>query len=119
MEIMGEEAIADYPFREGAKRVCDDQSTLMLNRTWQPTLTVTGQGGFPDIEDAGYVMLPCLEYRFSLRMPPSLNSDKAVEDLTELLTNDPPYGAEVINKFNLGLTEECAIGFWLEHERLR
>ena len=47
MEIMGEKAISDFPFVEGAQKVSEDTITLMLNRTWEPTLTVTGQSGFP------------------------------------------------------------------------
>lgn len=47
MELMGEKAVADYPFVEGAEKVAEDIFTLMLNRTWEPTLTVTGQTGFP------------------------------------------------------------------------
>lgn len=43
-------------------------------------------------------MLPAVELKFSLRMPPTLNSEQAVKDLTELLTTNVPYGAHVILK---------------------
>ena len=58
MELMGEKAVADYPFVKGANMMAEDTMTLMLNRTWEPTLTVTGQSGFPEAEGAGNVMLP-------------------------------------------------------------
>ena len=46
-----------------------------LRRTWMPTLTITGQNGLPEVSKAGNVMLPEMEIRFSLRMPPTLNHE--------------------------------------------
>ena len=40
-------------------------------------------------------MLPGIDVRFSLRMPPTLDSDKAVEDVKDILTKNVPYGAHV------------------------
>ena len=47
MQLMGTNAVSEYPFVEGGQRMSEDIMTLMLNRTWEPTLTVTGQSGFP------------------------------------------------------------------------
>jgi hypothetical protein len=67
----------------------------LLNRGWGPTLTVVGQNEFPLALGSGNVMLPALELKFSLRLPPTLDSKKAVEDLTEILTTNVPYNAHV------------------------
>lgn len=37
-----------------------------------------------------------IELKFSLRLPPTLDSNKAIEDVRELLTKNVPYGAHVI-----------------------
>lgn len=66
-----------------------------MNRTWKPTLTITGQTGFPQAEGSGNVNLPSIEIRFSVRLPPTLSGKKAVEDLKELLLSNPPYNAKV------------------------
>lgn len=52
-----------------------------MNRTWKPTLTITGQSGFPQAEGSGNVNLPSIEIRFSLRLPPTLNGKEAAEKL--------------------------------------
>jgi len=39
--------------------------------------------------------------KLSLRIPPTLDSEKALKDLKKLCESDPPYGAEV--KFNAGM----------------
>lgn len=66
-----------------------------MNRTWKPTLTITGQTGFPLAEGSGNVNLPSIEIRFSVRLPPTLNGKKAAEKLKELLLENPPYNAKV------------------------
>ena len=42
---------------------------------------MTGVNGLPPCEIAGNVMIPFVEIKFSLRMPPTLDSEKAVKDL--------------------------------------
>jgi len=58
-------------------------------------LAITGVTGLPPAETSGNVMLPECTVRISLRCPPTLNTHKKKEELTKLLTENPPYGAEV------------------------
>lgn len=50
---------------------------LLLNRTWKPQLTVIGITNLPDVKSAGNVMIPDMQFKLSLRLPPTLNPEKA------------------------------------------
>lgn len=86
VETFGHKATDKFPFVPGAQKVDDDPMRLILNRSWEPTFTVTGQTGFPQAEGAGNVMLPAIDFRFSLRIPPTLNNLEAAENLKKILT---------------------------------
>jgi acetylornithine deacetylase/succinyl-diaminopimelate desuccinylase-like protein len=45
--------------------------------------------------DGGNVLRPSTSFKISMRLPPTLDADKALETLTKILTTDVPYGAEV------------------------
>jgi acetylornithine deacetylase/succinyl-diaminopimelate desuccinylase-like protein len=67
----------------------------LLNRTWAPTLSVTGAEGFPDFKNAGNVLRPYTAFKLSLRLPPLLEADVAVQELKALLEDNAPYQAKV------------------------
>ena len=49
----------------------------------------------PAAQTAGNVMLPNCSLKLSLRCPPTLDVKTKAEELTQLLTENPPYGATV------------------------
>lgn len=57
----------------------------------------------PSIENGGNVMRPYTKIKFNLRVPPTLDSEKvntlfnpqASKQLTQLLTENPPYGCKI------------------------
>jgi hypothetical protein len=51
-----------------------DPVQALLNRTWTPTLSVTGAEGFPEIKDAGNVLRPYTAFKLSLRLPPLVDA---------------------------------------------
>ena len=67
----------------------------LLNRTWAPTLSVTGAEGFPDMQNAGNVLRPYTAFKLSLRLPPLVNAATAVQQLKALLEDNAPYQARV------------------------
>ena len=67
----------------------------LLNRTWSPTLSVTGAEGFPAMQDAGNVLRPYTAFKFSLRLPPLVDAALAVQELKTLLEDNAPYQAKV------------------------
>ena len=67
----------------------------LLNRTWRPTLSVTGVDGFPDLGNAGNVLRPYTAFKLSLRLPPLVDGNEASLKLKALLEDNAPYNAKV------------------------
>ncbi|GIL05853.1 MAG: peptidase [Betaproteobacteria bacterium] len=76
----------------------------ILNRTWRPALSVTGAAGFPSIDSAGNVLRPKTSFKLSLRLPPTVDGERATRVLKQLLESDPPYNARVTFKEDFGAT---------------
>jgi acetylornithine deacetylase/succinyl-diaminopimelate desuccinylase-like protein len=95
VEALGDEVFSKYPWVEGMTPVSEDPLELLLNKTWRPQLSVTGQEGMPPLKDAGNVLRPFTTLKLSLRIPPTLSPKKARDVVRETLTADPPYGARV------------------------
>jgi acetylornithine deacetylase/succinyl-diaminopimelate desuccinylase-like protein len=72
-----------------------DPLEALLNRTWRPTLSVTGAEGFPALKDAGNVLRPYTAFKLSLRFPPLVDASQAVQELKKLLEDNAPYNAKV------------------------
>ena len=72
-----------------------DPVEALLNRTWRPTLSVTGAEGFPALKDAGNVLRPYTAFKLSLRFPPLVDAAAAVQELKKLLEDNAPYNAKV------------------------
>ena len=67
----------------------------LLNRTWRPTLSVTGAEGFPTLQNAGNVLRPYTAFKLSLRLPPLVDGNEASLKLKTLLEDNAPYNAKV------------------------
>jgi acetylornithine deacetylase/succinyl-diaminopimelate desuccinylase-like protein len=72
-----------------------DPVEALLNRTWKPTLSVTGADGFPEMGNAGNVLRPYTAFKLSLRLPPLVDAASAVQELKTLLEDNAPYQAKV------------------------
>lgn len=72
-----------------------DPVEALLNRTWKPTLSVTGADGFPEMGNAGNVLRPYTAFKLSLRLPPLVDAGSAVQELKTLLEDNAPYQAKV------------------------
>ncbi len=68
---------------------------VLLNRTWRPTLSVTGVDGFPEMKSAGNVLRPFTAFKLSLRLPPLIDGNEAALRLKALLEDNAPYNAKV------------------------
>jgi acetylornithine deacetylase/succinyl-diaminopimelate desuccinylase-like protein len=91
---LGDELWNHYPWRGAMQPVTRDPVEMILNRTWRPQLAVTGAAGLPDLR-GGNVLRPGTAVRVSVRVPPGVNAERAKERLARLLTESPPYGADV------------------------
>jgi acetylornithine deacetylase/succinyl-diaminopimelate desuccinylase-like protein len=72
-----------------------DPVEALLNRTWRPTLSVTGAEGFPELGNAGNVLRPYTAFKLSLRLPPLVDGNEASLKLKTLLEDNAPYNARV------------------------
>jgi len=72
-----------------------DPVEALLNRTWRPTLSVTGADGFPEMRNAGNVLRPYTAFKLSLRLPPLVDAASAAQTLKALLEDNAPYQAKV------------------------
>ena len=110
--ILGEEVTRRFPW---AHYDCEGSSTFvlptttdpvqaLLNRTWTPTLSVTGAEGFPALADAGNVLRPYSAFKLSLRLPPLVDAAQAVQEMKALLEDNAPYQARVTFETNGGAT---------------
>jgi acetylornithine deacetylase/succinyl-diaminopimelate desuccinylase-like protein len=93
--VLDKAVYSKFPFAGGTRPMADDEAELILNRTWRPQLAVIGADGLPVPANAGATLLPSTTLKLSLRLPPMLDSDKGMALMTKILTDDPPYGAEV------------------------
>jgi acetylornithine deacetylase/succinyl-diaminopimelate desuccinylase-like protein len=101
--ILGEELYKRFPWAhydcEGDMRavlpMTGDPLQALLNRTWIPTLSITGAEGLPDLQNAGNVLRPYTAFKLSLRLPPLVEAAAAVRELKTLLEDNAPYQARV------------------------
>lgn len=94
-QVVGEGIVRAQPFVTGAKPMGDDITDLILNRSWRAALAITGIEGIPALENAGSVLLPSISVMLSLRLPPTCDSEAAVQAVKKALEADPPYNAHV------------------------
>ncbi len=83
------------PWKNKTTPVTSDKTELLLNMTWRAQLSVTGMSGLPSIEDAGNVTQPHISAKLSMRLPPNVNSEHALSDMSRTLLEDPPHNAHI------------------------
>ena len=98
--ILGDDVWKRYPWACGADGTLSlptttDPVEALLNRTWRPTLSVTGADGFSPLGNAGNVLRPYTAFKLSLRTPPMVNAHEASLQLKTLLEDNAPYNAKV------------------------
>jgi acetylornithine deacetylase/succinyl-diaminopimelate desuccinylase-like protein len=98
--ILGDELWKRFPWACGADGgpslpTTTDKVEALLNRTWRPTLSVTGAEGFPDLGSSGNVLRPYTAFKLSLRLPPLVDGALAARELKALLEDHAPYNARV------------------------
>jgi acetylornithine deacetylase/succinyl-diaminopimelate desuccinylase-like protein len=101
--ILGDEVYKRFPWAHAdcggssvfALPTTTEPVQALINRTWTPTLSVTGAEGFPALQDAGNVLRPYTAFKLSLRLPPLIDAAQAVQELKTLLEDNAPYQAKV------------------------
>jgi acetylornithine deacetylase/succinyl-diaminopimelate desuccinylase-like protein len=102
--ILGDSVWRQFPWvgcahgeaaRAHAMPTTTDPVEAILNRTWRPALSVVGAAGLPQPDEAGNVLRPRTALKLSMRLPPTVDADAAVEAMRRELERDSPYGARV------------------------
>jgi len=102
-QILGDLVWKRFPWScgdhgETVQPTTKDPVHALLNRTWEPTLSVTGAEGLPALIDAGNVLRPRTAFKISLRLPPLVDGVAALAKLKAALEADAPYNARVTFK---------------------
>jgi acetylornithine deacetylase/succinyl-diaminopimelate desuccinylase-like protein len=116
-DILGDQVWKEFPWvgcnhgpaleNEGhahAMPTTTDPVEGILARTWRPALSVTGAAGFPSVDSAGNVLRPKTTFKLSLRIPPTVDGERATRQLKKLLTENVPYNARVSFDADWGAT---------------
>jgi acetylornithine deacetylase/succinyl-diaminopimelate desuccinylase-like protein len=98
--VLKDEVYKRFPWACGgdgspALPTTSDPVAALINRTWKPTLSVTGVEGLPDLGSAGNVLRPYTAFKLSLRLPPLVSGHEASLELKQLLEDNAPYNARV------------------------
>jgi acetylornithine deacetylase/succinyl-diaminopimelate desuccinylase-like protein len=98
--ILRDEVYKRFPWACGADGApalptTTDPAQALINRTWKPTLSITGVDGLPDMGSAGNVLRPYTAFKLSLRLPPLVDGHEASMKLKALLEDNAPYNARV------------------------
>lgn len=100
-EVLKDSVFDKFPFLDKVKPMSNQEDPvkraeeLLINNMWKTNITYVGADGLPFLDKAGNVLRPETAVRLSMRTAPTLDVEKACENLKEILTKDPPYGAKV------------------------
>ena len=95
IEVVGEDYIKNIPLYDGVSPLKNDVRELMINNRWKPTCNILGMDNCPKMEDRGFGVNPSIKVHFSMRVPPLINKDKAIDALKIALTSNTFFGAKV------------------------
>lgn len=94
-DSLGDEVYTRFPWSKTTRPMNDNYVTMILNNTWEPTLSVTGLSGAPEVGDAGNTLRPNTELKLSIRLPPTLDATEAAAFIQKIFEEDSPYQATV------------------------
>ena len=88
--------VSDLKSLEFYRDTEQEKVELILNSYWRPTLSVIGMEGLPSFEKAGNVIYKEFKVRCSMRLPPTLNAEKAKSLLDQMLeSKDDTFNSQI------------------------
>ena len=73
----------------------EDYITAYINGVLRPSYSILGFEDMPDIENASGTIKPNVDVRLCFRTPPTLDVNEGLNNLKELFTTNPPFGAKI------------------------
>ena len=95
IEVVGDSFIKDIPLYEGVSPLKTDVRELMLNNRWKPSFNILGIDKCPKKEERGFSLFPEIKFRGSIRVPPLIEQDKAIEALKKAVSDNTYFGAQI------------------------
>ena len=95
VEVFGDEFIKTIPLYDGVSPLKNDVKELMINNRWKPTINILGVDNCPKKEEGGFGIYPSIKVHLSIRVPPLVDKDKAIESLKNALSANTYFGAQV------------------------
>jgi acetylornithine deacetylase/succinyl-diaminopimelate desuccinylase-like protein len=93
--VLGSQILEKVPLADGVQPISSILEELLISNTWRATLTVIGADGLPPTRLAGNVLVPLLALKISVRLPPTVDAERAARIVRTVLERDPPCGALV------------------------
>ncbi len=95
-QVLGRDGIfGAMPTLSGVEPVVNSNLDMLLGSTWRPAMVITGANGLPSVDIAGNVLRPDTTLKFSIRLPPTVDPQKAKLAVLQAVENNVPYGAHV------------------------
>ena len=96
VEIVKDTYFDDIPFYEGVKPIKDfDVRENIINNRWKPTLSILGIDNCPQIKDNGFSVKGSLKALLSIRVPPGIDGQNAIEAFKKAIKKNNYFGAQV------------------------
>jgi acetylornithine deacetylase/succinyl-diaminopimelate desuccinylase-like protein len=95
VRILGDDIVRAFPWEGATQPLMPNAFENALNRSWRPALSVTGASGIPPVAQAGNVLRESTSLKVGMRLPPTVDADKAWEALEKTFGENPPFGASV------------------------
>ena len=81
VEIVGDKYFDDIPTYPGVNPLKTDVKEAMINNRWEPTFILLGIDNCPQISENGFSAKKSMNVKVSMRIPPGIDVNKAVEAL--------------------------------------
>ena len=99
-KVLGHDIVTKMPLNHGCNAQIENISKdnlheLILNSTWRPQLCITGCQGIPDLR-GGNVLRKYTKVKLSIRLPPTMDPDKASKIVKNAIEKKPtPWNANI------------------------
>ena len=95
IEVLGDDYIKNIPLYDGVSPLKSTIKELMISNRWKPTCSILGIDNCPKMSDKGFGISPTMKVRMSMRAPPGIDKDKAIEALKNALNENIYFGAKI------------------------
>lgn len=95
IEIVGDHFFEEIPLYEGVKPLKADIKESMINNRWRPTCTLLGIDNSPKTEENGFGVKKSITAKISMRLPPGVDGQAAMEALKKVVKENVYFGAQV------------------------